>query len=53
MMSYLHTDGEELIIGNNAPRTLAAVNALFYHPDDARYKHLAGKMANTSLIIEH
>ncbi len=39
------SNGEELIIGTTRPELLAAVNALFYHPDDARYKHLAGKTA--------
>ncbi len=39
------TDGQELIVATTRPELLAAVNALFYHPDDIRYKHLAGKMA--------
>ena len=36
---------EELIVATTRPELLAAVNALFYHPDDERYKHLAGKHA--------
>ncbi len=39
------TDGEELIIATTRPELLAAVNALFYHPDDTRFHHLAGKKA--------
>ncbi len=39
------SDGEELIVGTTRPELLAAVNALFYHPDDPRYKHLQGKYA--------
>ena len=39
------SDGEELIIATTRPELLAAVNALFYHPDDARFHHLAGKTA--------
>lgn len=39
------SNGEELVVGTTRPELLASVNALFYHPDDARYKHLAGKMA--------
>ncbi len=39
------SDGEELIIATTRPELLSAVNAVFYHPDDKRYTHLAGKMA--------
>ena len=45
MMLFLNQMDEELIIATTRPELLAAVNALFYHPDDTRYKHLAGKMA--------
>ncbi len=38
-------EGEELLIGTTRPELLAAVTALFYHPNDARYQHLAGKQA--------
>lgn len=36
---------EELIIATTRPELLYAVNAVFYHPDDKRYQHLAGKQA--------
>lgn len=39
------TEGKELIIGTTRPELLAAVNALFYHPEDIRYKYLEGKTA--------
>lgn len=39
------SNGEQLVIATTRPELLAAVNALFYHPDDPRYKHLAGKTA--------
>ena len=36
---------EDLIISTTRPELLAAVNAVFFHPNDARFTHLAGKMA--------
>ncbi|MBA3751723.1 valine--tRNA ligase [Candidatus Dependentiae bacterium] len=38
-------EGEPLRIGTTRPELLAAVTAVFYHPQDTRYTHLAGKMA--------
>ena len=38
-------EGEQLVVATTRPELLAAVVALFYHPEDARYKHLAGKTA--------
>lgn len=41
--------GEELQIATTRPEMLGACVAVFYHPDDARYKHLAGKTATVPL----
>ncbi len=42
------SDGQELMVATTRPELLAAVNALFYHPDDKRYTHLAGKTAQVA-----
>lgn len=39
------TDGQDLIVATTRPELLAAVNALFYHPNDERYKYLSGRTA--------
>ncbi|MFZ4540409.1 MAG: valine--tRNA ligase [Rickettsiales bacterium] len=41
---------EELIIGTTRPELLPACVALFYHPFDKRYQHLAGKQATVPLF---
>lgn len=41
---------EEVTIATTRPELLAACVAVFYHPDDARYKHLEGKTAVTPLF---
>jgi len=38
-------DGNDLIIGTTRPELLPSCVAVFYHPDDERYQHLAGKKA--------
>ncbi|AIL64967.1 Valine--tRNA ligase [Rickettsiales bacterium Ac37b] len=43
-------DGEELIIATTRPELLPACVAVFYHPEDMRYKHLQGKHAVTPLF---
>jgi valyl-tRNA synthetase len=43
-------DGEEFIISTSRPELLPACVAVFYHPEDARFKHLVGKMAITPLF---
>lgn len=43
-------NGEELVIGTTRPELLPACVALFYHPEDARYQHLAGKTATVPLF---
>lgn len=44
-IAFTSEAGKELIISTTRPELLAAVSALFYHPDDTRYQHLAGTMA--------
>lgn len=42
----MFTSGDtDLIIATTRPELLAAVTAVFYHPDDSRYQKLQGKMA--------
>lgn len=41
---------ETFVIGTTRPEMLPACVAVFYHPDDARYKHLKGKSAVTPLF---
>jgi len=41
---------KELIIGTTRPEMLPACVALFYHPDDERYKHLKGTKALVPLF---
>lgn len=38
-------DGEELVIATTRPEFLPSTVALFFHPDDKRYKKLKGKRA--------
>lgn len=42
--------GEELIIATTRPELLPACVAVFYHPDDTRYKHLDGTFAITPIF---
>jgi valyl-tRNA synthetase len=42
--------GENLHIATTRPELLAACVAVFYNPDDPRYKHLAGKFAISPLF---
>ncbi len=41
---------EQIIIGTTRPELIAACVAIFYHPEDERYKHLKGKNAVTPLF---
>lgn len=41
---------EKITIATTRPELLAACVAIFYHPEDARYKHLKGKYAVTPLF---
>jgi len=43
-------NGEELVIATTRPELLPACVAVFYHPEDKRYKHLKGKKAKVPLF---
>ena len=43
-------EGKELIISTTRPEMLPACVALFYHPDDKRYKGLQGKKAEVPIF---
>jgi valyl-tRNA synthetase len=45
-----YTDGKELKIATTRPELLPACVAVFYHPDDKRYKRLEGKKARVPLF---
>jgi valyl-tRNA synthetase len=45
--------GEELSIATTRPELLASCVAVFFHPDDARYQHLAGQTAITPIFGKH
>ncbi|MFV9875303.1 MAG: valine--tRNA ligase [Rickettsiales endosymbiont of Dermacentor nuttalli] len=48
---YFTTEGgERLTIATTRPELLPACVAVFYHPEDSRYKHLNGKQAVTPLF---
>ncbi|AEV92573.1 MAG: valine--tRNA ligase [Rickettsia slovaca] len=55
LMNYITfktEQGDPLTIATTRPELLPACVAVFYHPDDGRYKHLAGKSAITPLFNE-
>ena len=43
-------NSEDVVIATTRPELLPACVAVFYHPDDARYKHLEGKKAEVPLL---
>jgi valyl-tRNA synthetase len=43
-------DGEKIIVATTRPELLPACVAVFFHPEDDRYKHLEGKMAKVPLF---
>lgn len=43
-------DNDNLIISTTRPELLPSCVAVFYHPDDSRYKHLSNKNAITPLF---
>ncbi|MCC8468160.1 MAG: valine--tRNA ligase [Rickettsia endosymbiont of Eriopis connexa] len=49
-ITFKTEQGEPLTIATTRPELLPACVAVFYHPDDKRYKHLAGKSAVTPLF---
>ena len=44
------SEEEKIIIGTTRPELIPACVAIFYHPDDERYRHLKGKYAITPLF---
>ncbi len=44
------TEGEDVVIATTRPELLPACVAVFYHPEDTRYKHLEGKQAKPPLF---
>ncbi|QQR48710.1 valine--tRNA ligase [bacterium] len=49
-ISFTTEDGQQLTIATTRPELLPACVAVFYHPTDARYQHLAGKYAITPIF---
>jgi len=49
-ITFKTEDGKDLSIATTRPELLPSCVALFYHPDDARYTHLAGKQAIVPLF---
>jgi valyl-tRNA synthetase len=43
-------DGKDLVIATTRPELLPACVAVFFHPDDKKYKKLEGKMAKVPLF---
>jgi len=43
-------DGEDIVIATTRPELICACVAVFYHPEDERYQHLAGKNAITPIF---
>lgn len=43
-------DDEDLVISTTRPELLPSCVAIFYHPEDSRYQHLANKKAITPLF---
>ncbi|WP_121543239.1 valine--tRNA ligase [Candidatus Rickettsia colombianensi] len=51
-ITFKTEQGDPLTIATTRPELLPVCVAVFYHPDDGRYKHLAGKSAITPLFNE-
>ncbi|MFA1688158.1 valine--tRNA ligase [Candidatus Rickettsia barbariae] len=51
-ITFKTEQGDPLTIATTRPELLPACVAVFYHPDDGRYKHLAGQSAITPLFNE-
>ncbi|MFV9930575.1 MAG: valine--tRNA ligase [Rickettsia endosymbiont of Haemaphysalis japonica] len=49
-ITFKTEQGDPLTIATTRPELLPACVAVFYHPNDGRYKHLAGKSAITPLF---
>lgn len=49
-IEFVTDKGEQITIATTRPELLPACVAVFFHPDDSRYKHLAGSYAITPLF---
>ncbi len=49
-ITFTTQDGEKLVIATTRPELLPACVAVFYHPEDSRYKHLQGTFAMTPVF---
>lgn len=49
-ITFTAEDGSSLVVATTRPELLPSCVALFYHPDDERYKHLEGKTAKTPVF---
>lgn len=47
---FKDSDGNDVVISTTRPELLPSCVALFFHPDDVRYKHLKGKHATVPLF---
>ncbi len=47
---FKDSDGNDVVIGTTRPELLPSCVAVFFHPDDLRYKHLKGKHAVVPLF---
>jgi valyl-tRNA synthetase len=52
-VEFITTEGQKLVIATTRPELLPACVAVFYHPDDSRYKNLAGKNAIVPIFNKH
>lgn len=52
-IEFTATDGTPLLIATTRPELLPSCVALLYHPDDARYQHLAGTQAIVPVFGMH
>jgi valyl-tRNA synthetase len=51
-ITFATNSGEEVTIATSRPELLPACVAVFFHPDDQRFKHLKGALAITPLFNE-
>lgn len=49
-ITFTTEDGDKLTIATTRPELLPACVAVFFHPDDIRYKHLAGTFVTTPVF---
>lgn len=49
-INFTGPDGNPLSIATTRPEMIPACQAIFFHPDDERFKHLEGKSATTPIF---